>query len=124
MVAQAFISNPDNKRTVNHKNSIRSDNRVENLEWMTDSENIQHWYDFWFEIWPKPRLWKFWKDHHRSKPLQQLDIYWNIIKQWDCLMWMNRELWYAISSISRVCNGKKELAYGYKWRYIDYINTH
>lgn len=42
LVATAFIPNPDNKSQINHKNAIRDDNRVENLEWVTHQENADH----------------------------------------------------------------------------------
>lgn len=42
LIGITFISNIENKPQINHKNGVKTDNRIDNLEWVTPAENMQH----------------------------------------------------------------------------------
>ena len=73
IVAKAFLDNPDNKPTVNHKNGNKLDNRLQNLEWATFSENLQHAYDTGLAKSVISKFTRRGEDHHKVK-LSNSDI--------------------------------------------------
>lgn len=65
IVGLVWVANPSSKPKINHKNGIKLDNLPSNLEWCTDSENIQHAYDT--GLFPK----RFGANNHFTKLTEQ-----------------------------------------------------
>lgn len=108
LVAQEFIPNPNNYPEVNHKNEIKTDNRVENLEWCS------HLYNMRYGTWKTRRKENF--DYsHCYKKVNQYDMKDNFIKSWENISLAEKEL--NINHISDCCNGKRKTAGGYKWKH-------
>ena len=115
IVALNFIENPENKKQVNHKDGDKSNPKLENLEWVTVSENGLHGYrQLGYKAWHKGNLGK---NTPTSKPVIQKNIIGKIIKEWDCMSDAWRLEGFRPDGIGRVCRGEYKTYKGFIWEY-------
>lgn len=107
LVASTFIPNPNNLPEVNHIDENRKNNRADNLEWVTKSQNMRH------GTCGARMGMKHWK------AVTQMDMNGNIIKEWPCAQHASESLHIHHSQIIGVCKGKGFSAGGYRWKYKD-----
>tara|TARA_B100001175_G_scaffold173891_1_gene147595 strand:- start:223 stop:1110 length:888 start_codon:yes stop_codon:yes gene_type:complete len=114
LVASIFISNPKNKQTVNHKNHNRADNRVENLEWATQSEQNDHKRKPSKEVTRLVNSRSVWRCSLDNERIE----YYQTIK--DAKEWVRKNTKYnkaGHQTISKVCQNKQKTTFGFKWVY-------
>ena len=110
LVAEHFIDNPDNKRCVNHKDGNKLNNDAPNLEWVTDSENMQHAHDTGLN---KGTI----NCKVKSKPVQGTCIKTGKIVKFPSTAEAQRQGFSQVC-VSNCCNGKVKTHKKYTWKYI------
>lgn len=105
LVAEAFIENSNNLPQVNHINECITDNRAENLEWVSAKTNA-NWGTRNNRVAEK-----------HSISILQLSVNGDIMKEWDSGAEVEKVLGYKRTNICACCKGKAKTAYGFKWCY-------
>ena len=110
LVAMAFIPNPDNKPFVDHINTIRADNRVANLRWATNKENLHNELTY-----PKVKATALSNLEKCNHNRQKVEIYKNevLIGVFDSQMQAAEFLGVSNGAITRYCSNEFKNKQGY-----------
>lgn len=119
LIAQTFIPNPENKSQVNHINGNKLNNNLNNLEWCSRLENMQHAFNLGLI---KPN-----KDHQKNitekarlvnlKPVSKYYKQDVLLKNYNSIREAAISNNLPESNISMCCNGKLKTCGGFKWKF-------
>ena len=111
LVAEAFLSKPNNMVQVNHINGNKTDNHVSNLEWITGSENVKHSYI-------KLKRTPYWlnKNTYIAKPVLQFEKG-KQIAEFSSTYEAEKITGIPHGNINKCCKNERQFAGGYQWKY-------
>ena len=123
LVAEAFVDKYEKENyyerylEVNHINGIKSDNRAENLEWVTRSENELHAYKMQLakNTEKQRNVVRLWCKENKNKTIIQLSLENKFIKEWKSAVEVQEQLGINRKNISQCITGRNKTAGGYKW---------
>lgn len=117
LLMETFIPNPHNYKCINHKDGNKLNNSLDNLEWCDYGHNEKEAY----RLGLKKPVWKDKKDnqHPNSKKVNQYDLEGNLIKKWNCISTIEKELGISVTSICNCCSGRSKKAGNFIWRYVN-----
>ena len=110
LVGQSFIPNPNNLPEINHRDEVKTNNSVENLEWCSSKYNMNYGTRV-------QRQSKKLTNGKLSKPVLQYTKDGKFIQEWKSTRDVERNLGYNQSAISRCCLGKQKTSYSFIWKY-------
>lgn len=109
LVASAFLPNPNNLLQVNHIDEVKTNNRVDNLEWCSAKYNVNYGL----------RMQRFIESNTNNPKISKKVICIETGKIYPSTCEVERELGFYQTHISAACRGKYKTAYGFHWRYIN-----
>lgn len=122
LVAITYLKNDKNKPCVNHKDGNKLNNNIDNLEWVTYSENTLHSYKNGLQKTSEKqrenckKVYKY-AIKKTSKKINQYDLDGNFIKQWNSINEANRSFNRKKTRINDVCKNRCKQSMGYIWKY-------